>query len=714
MPRAASSIGQRSPVPSLRKPFAFAVICLAAVLSICASASAAPTWLTPTTISEAQDPFELALAVDSGGDAVTAWSDFGGGNENIEAAGTTAPGAGWNSPTKLAESSFFIFQPPMPQVAIDSHGDAVAVWEIYKNSKWYVQASQMPAGGTWQTPVQLAETNYALGQPQVAIDAQGDAVAAWTTSNGSHDLIDASELPAGGSWQTPAQISGSSEEAAQPHVAMNAAGDAVVAWTIWTGSTNTIAAAELPAGGTWQTPAQISNAGNEDYDPQVAIDEHGDVVAVWEHNNGGQEVVQAAQLPAGGSWQSTASQLSEGGQSAYNPELASNPQGDAVVVWERYNGSDQIAQAAQLPAGGSWQPAVNISESGVDGGAPHVAIDPQGDEVAVWTRWDGSTDTAEASELAAGGTWQTPVALSAGVQDSYNPRVGMSSNGEAVAVWTAYNGSGDVVQSANFVGAGPQLNEVSIPASGMAGQQLSFSVTPVDDWTPVGQTSWSFGDGATATGTSVTHEYSAPGEYEVTVESTDSLGNITTEKRKILIEAPPAPKPEEPAKEPSTEEPAKETPAPKEPAAKQESAAQPQTSTTTTPTIVSPPADPHPAPVLDLITGQEQPLINSHALSLGATCGPAACTASVSGSVKLPGHRRALRVISYTGAIPAGGFRVLRLDVPRHLRRSVRRYLVHHPRYKVTLHLTVVTMVGGHASHTESLDLPIWTYPGFR
>jgi PKD domain len=713
MSRAASGIGHCSPQATIRRPFALAAVGLAAVLSICASASAAPTWLSPTTISTTEDPFELALAVAPNGEAASSWSAFDGGHEIVEATATTAPGAGWGSSTKLAEASFFLLQPPMPQVAIDSQGNAVAVWEIEKSGKWYVQASQRPAGGSWQTPVQLAETKYAIGEPHVAMDAQGDAVAVWASYNGSHDLIEASELPAGGSWKTPVQIP-DSEEGEQPQIAMNAAGDAIAAWTTWTGSTDRVESADLPAGGSWQTAAQISNASSEDYDPQVAIDEHGNAVAVWEHNNGGQELVQGAQLPAGGSWQSAALQLSEGGQSAYNPELAGNAQGDAVVVWERYNGSDQIAQAAQLPAGGSWQTAVNISESGVDGSAPHVAIDSQGDEVAVWTRSDGSTEIAEASELAAGGTWQSPVALSPGVQDSYDPRVGMSSNGEAVAVWTAYNGSGDVVQSANFVGAGPQLNEVSIPASGTAGQQLSFSVTPVDDWTPVGQTSWSFGDGATATGTSVTHEYSAPGEYEVTVESADSLGNVTTEKRKVLIEAPPAPKREEPAQEPSTEEPAKETPAPKEAAAKQESAAQPQTNTTTTPTIVSPPADPHPAPLLELITGQEQPLINSHALSLGATCGPASCTASVSGSVKLPGHHRALRVISYTGAIPAGGFRVLRLDVPRHLRRSVRRYLVHHPRYKVTLHLTVVTIVGGHALHTESLDLPIWTYPGFR
>lgn len=698
MRRAAGSIEQSKTATGTRKALALVAICVTGVLGLCASASAAPTWLSPTTISEGQDPTEAALAVDPSGDAVAAWSNFGS-NEKVEASNTTTPGAGWSSPTELAENSYdMMLEPPEPRVAIDSHGDGVAVWEIYENHKWYVQASQMPAGGAWQTPVQLAETNDP-GRPQVAFDAQGDALATWTTYSG-HDAIEVSELPSGGSWQTPTQISGSGEEAAGAQLAINAGGDAIVAWTTWNGSSNHVVAAELPAGGTWQTPAQISNAGSEDVNPQVAIDEQGDVVAVWEHNNGGQQVVQAAQMPAGGAWQSTASQLSESGEPAYGPQLASNAQGDAVVVWERWDGNGYVDQAAQLPAGGSWQtPVTFFSESDVDGVAPHVAINARGDEVAVWMRWNGSSEIAEASELVAGGTWQTPVELAPGLEESENPRVEMTANGDAVAVWTGYNGSNNVIQAANLVAAGPQLSEVSIPASGLVGQTLSFSVDPLDPWTSLGQTSWSFGDTSTATGTEVTHEYTAPGEYEVTVESSDSLGNVTTEKRKVVVEAPPGPKHEG---SPAQEEPVKE----QQPTVKP---TLPQTTTT-----ASSPASSGPAPALSVLSKEAQPLINSHALSLGATCGPAACTASASGWVKLPGRHKILRLMPFTGPIPADGFGVLHLDVPRHVRRAVRHYLLRHPHYRVELHLTVATTVDGHASHTESLALPIWTYPGFR
>ena len=283
----------------------------------------------------------------------------------------------------------------------------------------------MPAGGTWQTPVQLAETNYPLGRPQVAIDSQGDAIAAWTTSN---------EQPRSDRRSRAArrrQLAGARPDLRFQRRRCAAAGGA-------NRERRRLRRHRLDdvdrqhgrdRGGRAARRGHVADARTDLKrrqrrlrPEQVAIDEHGDVVAVWEHNNGGQEVVEGAQMPTGGSWQSTASQLSESGQSAYNPELlASNPRGDAVVVWERYNGSDQIAQAAQLPAGGSWQSPINISESGADGDAPHVAIDARGDEVAVWTRWNGSTDTAEASELPAGGTWQTPAAASPGAQATLRP-----------------------------------------------------------------------------------------------------------------------------------------------------------------------------------------------------------------------------------------------------------------------------------------------------
>jgi hypothetical protein len=60
----------------------------------------------------------------------------------------------------------------------------------------------------------------------------------------------------------------------------------------------------------------------------------------------------------------------------------------------------------------------------------------------------------------------------------------------------------------------------------------------------IGETSWGFGDGASAIGTSVIHSYAAAGTYEVTLRSADTLGNVTTGVGEITIApAPPTPTP---------------------------------------------------------------------------------------------------------------------------------------------------------------------------
>jgi hypothetical protein len=52
---------------------------------------------------------------------------------------------------------------------------------------------------------------------------------------------------------------------------------------------------------------------------------------------------------------------------------------------------------------------------------------------------------------------------------------------------------------------------------------------------------WSFGDGASAVGTNVSHAFTAAGTYPVTVTSTDALGNASSDARVIGVVGPPPP-----------------------------------------------------------------------------------------------------------------------------------------------------------------------------
>ena len=508
----------------LRYAVAGALGCGVLALLGAPGADATPAWLVPVNLSQAGENASAPRgALDAQGDAVAVWERSDGSSVVVQGASRPAGGS-WQTPVNLSEAGENALA---PQIAIDAQGDAVAVWERSDGSSVIVQGASRPAGGSWQAPVNLSEAGENAGEPEVAVDAHGDAVAVWERSDGSSVIVQGASRPAGGSWQTPVKLSEAGQDGFAPQVALDPQDDAVAVWACFNGSNVIVQGASRPAGGSWQTPVNLSEAGQEAFTPQVAVDAQGDAVAVWQRSF----IVQGTSRPAGGSWQ-TPINLSEAGQEAFSPQVAVDRQGDAVAVWER---AHEPVQGASKPAAGSWQTPVNLTEAGEESFAPKVAVDALGDAVAVWDRFDGSNDIVQGVSKLSGGSWQTPVNLSEAGQHAGEPQVAVDAQGDAVAAWPRSYGTNEVVQAAGYDAAGPLLNGLLIPTSGSAGQPLTFSVSPLDVWSALGATSWSFGDGAAATGTSVMHTYPAAGIYHVTLASSDVLGNASSASRAITI-----------------------------------------------------------------------------------------------------------------------------------------------------------------------------------
>jgi len=120
-----------------------------------------------------------------------------------------------------------------------------------------------------------------------------------------------------------------------------------------------------------------------------------------------------------------------------------------------------------------------------------------------------------------------------------------------------------------------------------------------------------------------------------------------------------------------------------------------------------------PAPKLRLLRKGAQPLINAHAFDAWVTCGAAPCTVSAKAWVKLPNRSRPLRIVAGASTLAGGQTGAVKLLIPRHLRRLVRRYLVDHPGYHVSIEVTLTTG-SGRSAQTVRTTIPIWTFPGFR
>ena len=201
-------------------------------------------------------------------------------------------------------------------------------------------------------------------------------------------------------------------------------------------------ATSASAAPTWLAPRDVSPPVDGDIEPgDVGIDDAGNVIAVWTQVDGPPcgfcaSKVRAAFRPAGGSF-GVKQQLSPDTNDAFNARLAVNGRGDIVVVWQEFNGANTLVRYSVRPAGGDFTAAQDLSGTGADtSGEPDVAISPDGTAIAVWSRFDGSNWRIQAAVKQPGTTFFGSAGeLSAPNVNSGEARVAMDAAGGAVVGW---------------------------------------------------------------------------------------------------------------------------------------------------------------------------------------------------------------------------------------------------------------------------------------
>jgi hypothetical protein len=520
-------------------PVALALTVLVFLLSV-AGAEAASTWLAPNKLSGAgQNGEKPQVSVDAQGDALAAWERLGA----FEASTRPAGGVSWQPAVTVSGNKE---QASYPQVAIDSHGDGFAVWLGLEGGEYSIEAStRVGLGDSWQTPVTLRKLGAMIvmePRPDLAVDAQGDAVAVWQRASGAKVIVESSSLLGGGSWQTSETLSEEGEGLHPAEVGIDAAGAATAVWEEKSASVLIDAAGKV-LGGKWQPGTAISMPGANANEPRVAVNARGEAVALWERFGGEEELIEAAFEPSvGASWAGSVA-LTKPEASKGEPagqQVAIDGQGDAVATWSRTNANRDVVEAAVgRSATSTWQAPVALSGLGANvEEAPKVAANAQGEAIVVWERSDGTNEIVEAAAgQASSGVWKAAVPLSGKGQNAQEQQISLDGEGNAAAVWRRFDGTDYITEAAGFDSDGPRLSGLAIPAGATVGQQLAFLVSPFDVWSVPATTNWSFGDGTSQSGTSVSHAYTAPGKYTVTVSSTDAVGNQTLASGQVSVSA---------------------------------------------------------------------------------------------------------------------------------------------------------------------------------
>jgi hypothetical protein len=520
---------------------AFAAGMLTVALALAApSAWAAPAWLAQPDLTASGDNASVPdVAMNGGGDAVVAWQRSSGTDLFAQATLRDA-GTNFSAPVQLGPAGLSALG--TPQAAIDGAGNAVVVWQQPDGFtlNTIVQAAIRPAGGPFGEPVTLSATGTVSVHPQVAVNAAGAAIVAWEHVAGQEVVIQATVRPAGGSFAAAVDVSAAGLQGEPPGVAMDNAGNATVVWTQTSAAGSTAQAATWPAGGpAFSAPVDLSATG-EVSSPQVATNATGETVAVWEHVDTNTRFVQAAIRPAGGGF-SPPADLSLFGGDAIAPQVAIDADGNAVAVWARFDGATRVVQIGTRPRDGTFGLPGTLSLAGGEARAPQVAVSPGGDIVVAWQRSDGANTIVQAVARRAGAGFGATADLSAAGRDAIEPQVGIDADGDAVVAWQRSDGTNTIVQGAGHDAAGPQLRGLIVPATATTGTAASYLVSPLDVWSPVSSTQWSFDDGTSTSGASVSHTFASAGAHTVTVTATDALGNASSATRLVAVAAPVPP-----------------------------------------------------------------------------------------------------------------------------------------------------------------------------
>lgn len=343
-------------------------------------------------------------------------------------------------------------------------------------------AAAAPAAAVWDDAERASVGPMDATRPDVALNARGDAAAAWVRGSGRGRQIVVSLRPLGGGWSRPEGISRRGRPAIDPDVALSQDGQAVVAWrqvvrnrVVRVGgraraqAVYVARARERPmVGGRWSRIATLSSPRQKVGRVFLGVDGRGLALAAWHWGTGtrpsdpgyvGQ--VQLSERPPGGAWgaprqASTADDCVQ----VRRPRVAVGAAGHAAVWWQCDLGRGRsVAAAVARGPDEAFGAEARLAITGDPDVSADMAIGPDGRAVAVsaaepglsWWRGPVSASGVALAQLPALGTAEL-TRPGAG-----SPRIAVGSSGDALSAWIGRGGVTRAAPIAGDLGVGAPL-----------------------------------------------------------------------------------------------------------------------------------------------------------------------------------------------------------------------------------------------------------------
>jgi hypothetical protein len=378
-----------------------------------------------TAGASAQQPHP---AFDATGKAVVVWL-----RANVVQFATRSAGAGgsFSAPQDVSNSAVAA---SVPQLAVADDGTAFMTYIAGGTAQVVIRHPD----GQRDAPVTLSATGVQSAYPytgvQVAVNGRGDAALAWDRLNSSYQ-VEATYRPAGRtSTFSPAQQITSVNSNFFPQPGVDPQGRATIVWESCPSSCQQIQSSSRQAGTgqLYSAPDPVSSTGTTYY-PEADVDSEGSALAIWINNEGAGYRVQTAFRPVNSSFQGVQNVGTATGNT-FAATVGFDPADNALALFVRETPSGISVQAARRPKNGGFGGVDILSGTGVNNGEidPGLGFDAKGNAIAVWQRFNGTRTVAEFAAYDAAGP-----SLSVNAPSAATVGQGLGFSASTSDVWSA-------------------------------------------------------------------------------------------------------------------------------------------------------------------------------------------------------------------------------------------------------------------------------------
>ena len=391
------------------------------------------------------------IAIDSSGNAITVWNQSDGTRNNIWSNQYTFSTGLWGT-AELIETEN-LGHAYVPKIVIDGSGNAIAVWYQHDGTRYSIWSNRYTfSTGLWGTAekIETDDTGNA-NAPKIAIDSAGNAIAVWYQTDGIRNNIWSNRYTFGtGLWGTAELIETDNlGNASFPQIGIDGSGNGIAVWHQSDGIRTNIWSNRYTFGtGLWGTAELIetNNAGSAYQNSNstgIPIDSSGNAIVVWYQSDGTRDNIWSNRYTSGVGW-GTAELIetnNAGGASLSNVDADSS--GNGIAVWHQSDGTRNNIWSNRYASGVGWGTA-ELIETDNAGIAEYsqVVMDSSGNGIAVWRQNDGTRYNALSNRYTSGVGWGTAELIEAdNAGDAYDPRIVMDSSGNAITVWSQDDGT---------------------------------------------------------------------------------------------------------------------------------------------------------------------------------------------------------------------------------------------------------------------------------